>query len=151
MRSSDLRLVLPRAPRPLPSVLGDRDLLAVALHNLVVNAVKYSGPGDVVELRGAESDRHVVLEVADTGSGVPDDEQESVWEELARDRGARGHPGSGLGLALVRAIAERHGGTAVLRSRPGAGTVVTVRLPRDPADRVSGRRPQDDTPATPAP
>jgi two-component system OmpR family sensor kinase len=52
-----------------------------------------------------------------------------VWEELYRGQGARGVPGSGLGLALVRAIVERHGGRVTLRSRAGQGTVVTMRLP----------------------
>jgi two-component system OmpR family sensor kinase len=52
-----------------------------------------------------------------------------VWEELYRGQGARGVPGSGLGMALVRAIVERHGGQVSLRSRAGQGTVVTMRLP----------------------
>jgi two-component system OmpR family sensor kinase len=52
-----------------------------------------------------------------------------VWDELYRGQGARGIPGSGLGLALVRAIVERHGGQVKLRSRVGQGTVMTVRLP----------------------
>jgi len=52
-----------------------------------------------------------------------------VWDELYRGQGARGTPGSGLGLALARAIVERHGGRVTLRSRVGQGTVVVVRLP----------------------
>ena len=71
----------------------------------------------------------MVIEVADTGPGIPEDEVESVWDELYRGKGARGVPGSGLGLALARAIIERHGGQIRLRSRAGQGTVVTVRLP----------------------
>lgn len=76
-----------------------------------------------------EEDEHVVVEVADTGIGIPDDEPGQVWEELARGRAARGVPGTGLGLTLVRVIATRHGGQAVLRSRAGQGTVVSLRLP----------------------
>jgi two-component system OmpR family sensor kinase len=67
--------------------------------------------------------------VADTGPGIPEDETPRVWDELHRGRAARGIPGSGLGLALVRAIVERHGGQVTIRSRLGQGTVVRVRLP----------------------
>ena len=70
-----------------------------------------------------------MIEVADTGPGIPDEEVEHVWDELYRGEGARGIHGSGLGLALVRAIIQRHDGSVGLRSRTGAGTVFTVRLP----------------------
>jgi two-component system OmpR family sensor kinase len=71
----------------------------------------------------------VAIEVADTGPGIPQEELPRAWEELYRGQGAQGVPGSGLGLALVRAIVERHGGQVTLRSRAGQGTVVTMRLP----------------------
>jgi two-component system OmpR family sensor kinase len=82
-----------------------------------------------VEVRAFEDGTFVAIEVADTGPGIPEDEEAQVWEELYRGQGARGVPGSGLGLALVRAIVERHGGGVSLRSRAGQGTVVTMRLP----------------------
>jgi two-component system OmpR family sensor kinase len=124
-----LALTLPRAPWPLPTITGDRDLLFLAVHNLLDNAIKFTRPGDTVELRAFEDGATVVVEVADTGPGIPEEELSYVWEELYRGQGARGTPGSGLGLALVRAIVLRHGGQATLRSRVGRGTVVTVRLP----------------------
>ncbi len=124
-----LALTLPRAPWPLPTITGDRDLLFLAMHNLLDNALKFTRPGDTVELRAFEDGATVVVEVADTGPGIPEEELSYVWEELYRGQGARGTPGSGLGLALVRAIVLRHGGQATLRSRVGRGTVVTVRLP----------------------
>ena len=80
-------------------------------------------------MREFEDGSNIVIEVADTGPGIPDDELPYVWEELYRGKGARGIPGSGLGLALVRAIADRHQGQVSLRSRKGQGTVVTLRLP----------------------
>ena len=86
-------------------------------------------PGDRIEVRALEDGAAVVVEVADTGPGIPETEVPLVWEELYRGQGARGIPGSGLGLALVRAIAERHGGQVDLRSREGQGTVFTLRLP----------------------
>lgn len=123
------RVTVPRAPWPLTPVPGDRDLLFLAIHNLVDNALKYSRAGDTIELRASEDGAAVVVEVADTGAGIPEDELSQVWEELYRGRGARGVQGSGLGLALVRAIVERHGGTVGVRSRTGQGTVFTLRLP----------------------
>ncbi|MBN1316720.1 MAG: HAMP domain-containing histidine kinase [Anaerolineales bacterium] len=124
-----LTLSVPQAPWPLPPVDGDYDLLFLAVHNLVDNALKFTQTGDTVEVRAFEADSEVVIEVADTGSGVPNDEVEHIWEELYRGNQARGIPGSGLGLALVRAIAERHGGAVNLRSRSGQGSVFTFRLP----------------------
>jgi two-component system OmpR family sensor kinase len=127
--SRQLTLVLPQAPWPVPDILGDWDLLFLAIYNLLDNALKFTRPGDTVEVRASEDGTHVIVEVADTGPGIPEEEVPRVWEELYRGQGARGVPGSGLGLALARAIAERHGGRVSLRSRVGQGTVVTMRLP----------------------
>jgi len=127
--SRRLTLVLPQAPWPVPDILGDWDLLFLAIYNLLDNALKFTRPGDTVEVRASEDGTHVVIQVADTGPGIPEEEVPRVWEELYRGQGARGVPGSGLGLALTRAIAERHGGRVALRSRAGQGTVVTMRLP----------------------
>ncbi len=124
-----LTLSLPQAPWPLPAVSGDRDLLFLAVFNLLDNALKFSGTGDTIELRAFEDRGGVAVEVADTGPGIPAGEADHVWEELYRGRAATGVSGSGLGLALVRAIAERHGGEVALRTREGKGTVVTLRLP----------------------
>jgi two-component system OmpR family sensor kinase len=124
-----IRSSVPQAPWPLPLVDGDRDLLFVAVQNLVANAVKYSRPGDTLEIRASEDGDSVLVEVADTGIGIPPDEVGQVWEELARGRAARAIPGTGIGLALVRVIVARHGGRVALRSREGQGTVVSVWLP----------------------
>jgi two-component system OmpR family sensor kinase len=124
-----LRLTVPHAPWPLPEVVGDWDLLFLATYNLLDNAYKFTRPGDTVEVRATEDGDSVVIEVADTGPGIPEEELPRVWDELYRGQGARGIPGSGLGLALAKAIVERHGGGVALRSRAGQGTVVTLRLP----------------------
>jgi signal transduction histidine kinase len=142
-----LTLSLPRAPWPLPHVSGDYDLLLLAAHNLVDNALKFTRPGDTIEVRAFEDGANVVVEIADTGPGIPLDDLPFIWQELYRGQGARGIPGSGLGLALVRAILERHGGKADLRSRTApndspagaaaigavgrsiTGTVFSIRLP----------------------
>lgn len=125
----ELNLSIPRAPWPLPTIAGDRDLLFLAVHNLLDNALKFTRPDDTVEVRAFEDGANVVVEVADTGPGIAEAEIPHVWEELYRGERARGVAGSGLGLALVRAIVIRHGGQVTLRSRPDQGTVFTLRLP----------------------
>jgi two-component system OmpR family sensor kinase len=133
--SRQINLSIPQAPWPLPQVSGDRDLLFLAVHNLLDNALKFSGPGDAIELRAYEDGSNVVIEVADTGPGIPESEQAHVWNELYRGEGARGTSGSGLGLALVRSIVQRHGGKVTLRSRLGQGTVFALQLPASDVTR----------------
>ncbi|MBZ0315750.1 MAG: HAMP domain-containing histidine kinase [Anaerolineae bacterium] len=130
-RAADRRLNLsiPKAPWPLPKINGDRDLLFLATFNLLDNAIKYTRPGDTIELRAFESGTMVTIEIADTGPGISEDELPYVWDELYRGHATRGVEGSGLGLTLVRAIIERHGGQTTIRSRAGQGTVVVVRVP----------------------
>ena len=127
----ELKLTLPQAPWPLPSIQGDRDLLFLAVHNLLDNAIKFTQAGSKIEMRGFEDGSSLVIEVADTGLGIPEDELAHIGEELYRARGARGIPGNGLGLALVHSIINLHGGKVSLRSREGKGTVVTLRLPQN--------------------
>jgi len=124
-----IEVQLPHIPWSVPDVAGDADLLFLAVHNLLSNAVKYSGPGGSIIVRAMEGSGGVTLEIADTGQGIPADEAESVWAELQRGSNARGLPGSGLGLPLVRTIVERHGGRVQLLSREGRGTSVRMWLP----------------------
>jgi two-component system OmpR family sensor kinase len=129
----EIRVDLPRAPWPLPAVSGDGDLLSLAVGNLLDNALKYTPPGGRVEVRARESGGDVVIEVADTGAGIDAVDLPHVWDTLYRGSRTRAVPGSGLGLPLVRAVAERHGGAVTVESRPGRGTVVRLRLPGDGA------------------
>ncbi len=126
---------LPTAPWPLPMVLGDADLLAVAVRNLLVNAAKYSDLGARIEVRGAEDAGIVVIEVADTGWGIAAEDLPQVWDELWRSSDARKVEGSGLGLSLVRVVAEQHGGGVSIRSIAGSGTSVRLQLPAISAAR----------------
>lgn len=125
----ELLLITPSAPWPLPEIQGDPDLLLLAVHNLIDNALKFTESGDTVEVRAHEEGRYVVIEVADTGRGIPDNEQTRVWEELYRGTQSHNVPGSGLGLPLVKAIVERHGGKVGLLSKPGQGSVFSIYLP----------------------
>lgn len=120
---------IPQAPWPLPYVSGDRDLLFLVVHNLMDNALKFSAPGDTIELRAYEDGSRLIVEVADTGLGIRESERAFIWDELYRGEDARGIPGSGLGLALVKSIIQRHNGTVAVRSRSGQGTVFSFALP----------------------
>lgn len=124
-----ITLTLPQVPWPLPVIRGDPDLLFLAVHNVVSNAVKFSEEGAPIQVRAYEDDHQVVIETADTGRGIPEEDQEKIWDELFRGKTAGDVPGSGLGLALVRVIVQRHGGKASVRSRVGRGTVIILRFP----------------------
>jgi signal transduction histidine kinase len=122
-----LSLVLP--PSPLPPILGDNDLMLLALHNLVGNALKFTRPGDQIQISGTGVGESVIIEICDTGPGLSTTDQEHIWEELYRGSNAQGVSGSGIGLALVRAIVEHHQGEVSFQSASGQGTVVTLRFP----------------------
>jgi two-component system OmpR family sensor kinase len=128
-KSRNFGISIPQAPWPLPFVSGDRDLLFLVMHNLLDNALKFTNPGDTIELRAYEDGSRLVVEVADTGLGIRESERAFIWDELYRGEDARGIPGSGLGLALVKSIIQRHNGTVAVRSRSGQGTVFSFSLP----------------------
>ena len=109
---------------------GDHVRLRRALANLVDNALKYLGNGRLVTLSAAMDEREVCLRVQDDGLGISAEDLPRVWDRLFRADRSRSAPGMGLGLSLVRAIAEAHGGRAEVESAPGRGSVFTLRLPR---------------------
>jgi len=126
-----VNLLISRVPWPFPPVTGDRDLLSLVFYNLIENAVKFTTSADSVEVRALEDGRAIVVEVADSGPGIPPEELPKIFDELYRAVNARGIEGSGLGLALARRIVTLHGGAMEVRSRQDdpRGTVFTVRLP----------------------
>ncbi|MBV7333199.1 HAMP domain-containing histidine kinase [Chloroflexi bacterium TSY] len=128
-RQRKLNLNIPQAPRPLPRLMGDWDLLILAFYNLLDNALKFTKPNDAIDLRAREEGEFVSVEIADTGPGIQAEDLPHLWEALYRGDAGRNVAGSGLGLALVKAIVERHEGSIDLDSHPGQGTSVTVRLP----------------------
>jgi len=128
----EVNLLIPKVPSPFPTITGDRDLLLLAAYNLVENALKFTSEKDSVEVRVLEDGRSIVIEVADTGIGIPPEDLTSIFEELYRGSNARGTEGSGLGLALVNRIASLHGGGVGVRSsqEEPRGPAFTLRLPR---------------------
>ena len=121
-------------------MLGDPLRLEGAVVNVVGNAVKYTPRGGSVTVRTFEDAGRVVVEVADTGIGVPFDELAHLTEPWfrARNATASGIGGDGLGLALVRDVVEAHGGEVSLTSVDGAGTTVRLLLPAAGPGRPGG-------------
>jgi signal transduction histidine kinase len=116
------------------TTFGDRHLLSQALANLLDNAIKYSPPGGRIEVTLTRQGRHVSLIVADTGPGVPSEARGKVLERFVRLDASRSTPGSGLGLALVAAVARLHAADLELGDNPaGSGLRVTLTLPAAPA------------------
>ena len=106
---------------PVPRIRGDRERLRQVLTNLIDNAIKYSRAGDEVEVNVQPENGVVRITVADRGPGIPHDQQGFIFEKFGRAEVAGGgsKPGTGLGLFIARSIAEAHGGTVDVRSRPG--------------------------------
>jgi signal transduction histidine kinase/CHASE2 domain-containing sensor protein len=119
-------------PADLPPFLADADLLSRAVENLVSNAIKYSSDGTAVTLSARAEEEYVAIEVADHGYGIPAADLERVFEKFYRVPRVQdaGVPGTGLGLALVREIAELHHGSVSLRSEVNQGSTFTLRIPR---------------------
>jgi two-component system, OmpR family, sensor histidine kinase QseC len=114
------------SPEDAIVVRGDTDLLAVALRNLVDNALRYTPAGGMVHLRVAREDGTPLVEVADNGPGVPDGELPRLVERFYRGRDNAAE-GSGLGLAIVGRIAELHGARLDLRNLAGGGLAASLR------------------------
>ena len=111
----------------LPRIDADPLRLRQALDNLVANAVTHSPPGGEVVVSARVGEGEILLSVSDKGGGIPVEEQERILEPGVRLDTSR--PGSGLGLAVARAIAEAHGGTLTVESVPGRGATFTLALP----------------------
>jgi len=126
------------APRSLPDLVGDVEVLSRALRNLLENAAKYAPAGSTVAVRAFADGHTLVVEVADRGPGVPAAERAAIFQPFVRSSTAPlGTPGSGLGLALVAAAAKAHGGRIDVRPREGGGAVFTLTLPTSTTEAAS--------------
>ncbi|GAB2624185.1 hypothetical protein Aab01nite_17770 [Paractinoplanes abujensis] len=136
-----LELVVDAPPLPAP-VHVDRDMWEKIVLNLLANAVKFT-PRGRIEVRIRAVGGGAELTVRDTGIGIPADQLPLLFDRFHRVTGnwSRSHEGTGIGLALVRELAELHGGAATVASEPGAGSVFTVTVPFGsahlPADRIT--------------
>ena len=114
-------------------VSGDEARLRQVLGNLAGNALVHTPPGTPVTVRLTPAEHEVLMEVVDTGPGLPPQEAERIFERFYRTDTSRSRDsgGTGLGLSIVQALVASHGGTVSVDSTPGEGTTFTVRLPRE--------------------
>lgn len=116
----------------------DRSRLEAAVDALIENAIAATGDGDSITLRTRSLGAFAVLEVADTGSGIEPDFLPRVFERFVSSGNGSGRRGTGLGLPIVKAIVEAHGGAVEIQSTLGVGTTVTIRLPEVAAPSSNG-------------
>ena len=126
-RQREIRITLDTTPSL--TVLADRARLEQALGNLVSNAVKFSPTGEAVNLRALRDDGHTLVEVSDSGVGIPEDEIPQLMQRFYRASTAGAVEGTGLGLAISREIIERHQGQLEVESEEGIGSTFRVHLP----------------------
>jgi signal transduction histidine kinase len=110
-------------------VLLDAHRIAEVLENLLSNAVKFTPPGGRVGVYAGRENGALVLRVEDSGVGIAEEDRHHLFDRFFRASGAEGIPGAGLGLSIVKAIVDAHGGDVAVRSVVGAGTTFDVRLP----------------------
>lgn len=133
----DIRTVLARKEQELtisvepglPMMNGDERWLYRALMNLLSNAHKYTATSSVIGIRATLQDNQLALSVEDNGPGIPLEAQGRLFERFFRVRATEKVHGTGLGLALVKSVAEKHGGRAFCVSTPGHGATFTMLLP----------------------
>jgi two-component system, cell cycle sensor histidine kinase DivJ len=134
-----------RLPDDLPDIVADKRSVKQILINLLSNSIKFTQRGGKVVVSAAVRGADIVLRVEDTGVGIGEDDLRHVGNPFfqARTTYDRPHDGTGLGLSIVKGLVELHGGELSIESRVGAGTTVSVRLPKDcEKTRVAERAPK---------
>jgi signal transduction histidine kinase len=122
-------------------IVADRQRLTQAMLQLAQNAARYSDGAEPIGLGSAVADGEARFWIRDRGPGIPLAEQQNIFERFSRGSDQRRSEGAGLGLAIVRAIAEAHRGRVELESGPGAGSAFTIVIPLDQPDRREAGRP----------
>lgn len=118
-------------PPKLPVLTGDRDKVAIAMHNLVGNALKYTNAGGSVTLRVEATEQQLTVAVADTGIGISAEDANRIFERFYRasDKRVERITGTGLGLTIAREVARLHGGDITVESQLDQGSTFTLTLP----------------------
>jgi signal transduction histidine kinase len=131
MEKKTLEIEAPPDPMPLDV---DRDLLVRAISNLVDNSLKYSPTGTRIRIVSERTPEHYIIRIVDDGEGIPPEYlPDRIFEPLVRVKPREGVTGSGLGLSIVKKIAQMHGGAVSVESALGRGTTMTLVLPRPAA------------------
>jgi two-component system cell cycle sensor histidine kinase PleC len=130
-RAQDKHLALSVAIEPGLQICADRRGLKQIVLNLLSNAVKFTPDGGAVTVSAARDEGMVTIAIEDTGIGIPEHAMAKIGRpfEQVQSQLTKNHPGSGLGLAIAKSLAELHGGSMLIRSTPGVGTIVMVELP----------------------
>lgn len=125
------RRVEASGPVKVPPVMGDGDALAVAVRNLIDNALKYSPGTETVWVEWEARNGHVSIRVIDRGLGIAPSERRAIFQRFVRGRAATAAnaKGTGVGLAMVQHIAAAHHGAVLVDSEPGRGSTFTLQLP----------------------
>jgi two-component system sensor histidine kinase KdpD len=132
----DGRLVEIQIQEGISSANADPDMIGLALRQLLGNAVKYSPPGSTIAISANQTDGTITVRVRDQGSGIPQDEIESIFERFYRGSRARDSvPGTGMGLSVARDIINAHQGRLWVENRPEGGAQFSFSLPVFDEDR----------------
>ena len=134
-READIRLSLDSHHLPLNA---DPTLIGVALSNLIDNAVKYSPPGTAIEISAVTEGRALTITVADHGPGIPEEQRTLIFEKYYRPQTDASVRGSGLGLHIVRQIADLHGGEVSVAAAADGGAIFSLKLPPPKSARGVG-------------
>lgn len=126
---------------PLPPVVSDRLALEQIFSNLIDNALKYLRPGvpGRIQVKGRQKSGYIVYDIADNGRGIDQKDHQRIFD-LFRRAGAQDKPGQGIGLAHVRALVRRMGGTLSVSSEPDKGSTFTIMLPSNEKTAARGTR-----------
>ncbi len=114
------------------TVFGSPLLIEETLRNLLLNAIKYTPENGTASLSVTEDNTFFIIQITDTGIGIPDDEKDNIFDEFYRARNARKveKDGTGLGLSISKEVVQRHGGTIWVSSHEGAGSTFSFTLPK---------------------
>jgi signal transduction histidine kinase len=126
----DIKLILEKLPKDNSGIYGDKQYLERVFVNLLANALKFTGRDGTVRIRVERDTKFVAVRVADTGIGIPKDQQNHIFERFrqADNEVVQRYGGTGIGLAFAKEMMELHGGEINLTSVPGQGATFTVRL-----------------------
>ena len=116
-------------PAKLPMVQADPVLLEQVVINLVENALKFTPAETPIEIKAWATERALTLLVADHGPGIPEGQEEHIFEKLVRFPQGDARPGAGLGLAICMGVVQAHGGKILASNRPSGGAQFMISLP----------------------
>jgi light-regulated signal transduction histidine kinase (bacteriophytochrome) len=116
---------------PLPTVMADQVQIMGLLQNLIANAIKFRRPGEPprIHVSATSTDSEWTFSVADNGIGIPEEQQERIFQMFQRLHTEQEYPGTGIGLAISKKIAERHGGRIWVESEEGKGATFYFTIP----------------------